>query len=93
MALQPWSRSMAHPVELGCADNSSDALMLSLQNCSPARRSIVLGDGWQLISATNALAEPFNQPDSGEDGCKPCHRDGLKLRPWQLGHWLIRSFT
>lgn len=93
VALQPWSGSMTCPVEPGCADNSSDALILSLQNCSPARRSIALGDGWQLVSAANALAEPLNQPGSGEEEYEPCHRGGLELRPWQLGHWLIRPST
>jgi alpha-mannosidase len=66
---------------LGCRPSGEDgAVVLSVQNCSPCRRRLELGDGWQLLERLDGLESPL-PPDQLPLG------DPWLLQPWSLGFW------
>ena len=61
--------------------------LIAVQNSSPLRRQLRLGDGWEVIAELDGLdqvlqghqSQPQNLPIS------------LELRPWQIRFWRIRK--
>jgi alpha-mannosidase len=67
------------------AASSAGTLVISVQNLTPARRRLDLGDLWELRERLDGLGEPFaEQPGPGAATAGPD-----QLGPWQLASWRI----
>ena len=69
---------------LGCRPaGEAGVVVLTVQNCSPARRRLELGSAWQLLERLDGLDQPlWPARAKGEDP--------WLLAPWALGFWRIR---
>jgi alpha-mannosidase len=69
---------------LGCRPSGDGgAVVLTVQNCSPARRRLELGSAWQLSERLDGLDRPLL-------GAQATGGDPWQLAPWSLGFWRIR---
>lgn len=68
---------------LGCRPSGEGgAVVLTVQNCSAARRRLELGSAWQLLERLDGLDQPL-LPSQAPGG------DPWLLAPWALGFWRI----
>ena len=69
---------------LGCRPlGESGDVVLTVQNCSPCRRYLELGESWQLLERLDGLDQPLiSQGKLSEDP--------WLLAPWSLGFWRVR---
>jgi alpha-mannosidase len=67
------------------AASTAESLVISVQNLTPARRRLDLGDLWELRERLDGLGEPCaEQPGAGLATAGPA-----ELGPWQLASWRI----
>jgi alpha-mannosidase len=65
--------------------------VIAVQNSSPLRRQLSLGDGWQVLAeldGLDGLLTPEGQQIHGPHGPVPL---SLELKPWQIRFWRIRK--
>lgn len=80
-ALPPLGEGL---VLLGCRPSGDDgAVVLTVQNCSPARRRLEIGSTWPLLERLDGLEQPL--PQHQWPGGDP-----WLLAPWSLGLWRLR---
>jgi hypothetical protein len=58
-------------------------VVLTVQNCSPCRRHLKLGERWQLLERLDGLDQPLISKAKLDD-------DPWLLPPWSLGFWRVR---
>ncbi|MCP9942232.1 alpha-mannosidase [Cyanobium sp. ATX 6E8] len=69
---------------LGCRPSGEGgAVVLTVQNCSPARRRLELGSAWHLLERLDGLDQPLLRTQASGG-------DPWLLMPWSLGFWRIR---
>ena len=69
---------------LGCRPlGDSGDVVLTVQNCSPCRRYLELGESWQLLERLDGLDQPLAAKGKFTG-------DPWLLAPWSLGFWRVR---
>jgi hypothetical protein len=61
--------------------------LIAVQNSSPLRRQLRLGDGWEVMAELDGLDEVLQGLQSPPQGLPL----SLELRPWQIRFWRIRK--
>ncbi len=69
---------------LGCRPSGEPGdVVLTVQNCSPCRRHLKLGECWQLLERLDGLDQPLISKAKLD-------QDPWLLAPWSLGFWRVR---
>jgi hypothetical protein len=80
-ALPPLGEGL---VLLGCRQSGEPGeVVLTVQNCSPCRRLLELGERWQLLERLDGLDKPLIS--KADQAGNP-----WLLAPWSLGFWRVR---
>jgi hypothetical protein len=61
--------------------------LIAVQNSSPLRRHLSLGDGWEVIAELDGLDQVLKGHQSPPQDLPL----SLELRPWQIRFWRIRK--
>jgi len=65
--------------------------LIAVQNSSPLRRQLSLGDGWEVIAELDGLDGPLTAAGEPATGQRPPGGLSLELKPWQIRFWRIRK--